>query len=181
MTDWPILSIVTFLPLVGAVLVLLIRGDDSAARRNVFYIALWTTLVTFVLSIFILTGFDPSNPGFQMVERVEWLGPSFGAYALGVDGISVLFVILTTFLMPFCIVASRLTIERSFKEYMLAFLVLETLMIGVFTSLDLVLFYVFFEGGLIPMFLIIGIWGGPRRVYASFKFFLYTLLGSVLM
>jgi NADH-quinone oxidoreductase subunit M len=115
-----------------------------------------------------------------MVERVEWLGGAI-TYQMGVDGISMLFVILTTFLMPLCILASRLSVERNFKEYMIAFLVLETLMIGVFCALDLVLFYVFFEGGLIPMFLIIGIWGGPRRVYASFKFFLYTLLGSVLM
>jgi NADH-quinone oxidoreductase subunit M len=141
---------------------------------------LWTTAVTFVLSLFIWVGFDPADPGFQMVERREWLSGSI-AYHMGVDGISMLFIILTTFLMPLCIVASRLTVNRYFKEYMIAFLALETLMIGVFCALDLVLFYVFFEGGLIPMFLIIGIWGGPRRVYASFKFFLYTLLGSVLM
>ena len=180
MSDWPILSTVTFLPLVGALLVLIIRGDDDAARRNIFHIALWTTIVTFILSIFIWTGFDKSEPGFQMVERAEWLGGRI-TYQMGVDGISMLFVILTTFLMPFCILASKLTVNRYFKEYMIAFLVLETLMIGVFCALDLVLFYVFFEGGLIPMFLIIGVWGGPRRVYASFKFFLYTLLGSVLM
>jgi NADH-quinone oxidoreductase subunit M len=181
MTGWPILSTVTFLPLAGAVLVLLIRGDDAASRRNIFYIALWTTTVTFILSLFIWAKFDPANAGFQMVERVPWLAPDFGVYALGVDGISMLFVILTTSLMPLCILASRLSVTHSFREYMVAFLVLETLMIGVFTSLDLVLFYVFFEGGLIPMFLIIGVWGGPRRVYASFKFFLFTLLGSVLM
>jgi len=181
MNGWPILSTVTFLPLVGALLVMIVRGDQESGRRNIYYIAVWTTVVTFVLSLFIWINFDPSNPGFQMQERVEWLSPNFGAYALGVDGISMLFVILTTFLMPICIVASRLSVRLYFKEYMIAFLVLETLMIGVFTSLDLVLFYVFFEGGLIPMFLIIGIWGGPRRVYASFKFFLYTLLGSVLM
>jgi NADH-quinone oxidoreductase subunit M len=180
MTTWPILSTVTFLPIVGAVLILAIRGDSEAARRNVYYIALWTTLVTFVVSIFIWTGFDKSDPGFQMVETTSWLGGTI-TYRMGVDGISMLFVILTTFLMPFCVVASKLTVKRNFKEYMIAFLVLETLMIGVFCALDLVLFYVFFEGGLIPMFLIIGIWGGPRRVYASFKFFLYTLAGSVLM
>ena len=180
MTDWPILSTVTFLPLVGAVLILVIRGDDDISRRNVFNLALWTTTVTFVLSLFIWINFDPSDHGFQMVERSEWLGGGI-TYHLGVDGISMLFVILTTFLMPLCIIASRLTIERNFKEYMIAFLVMETLMVGVFVSLDLVLFYLFFEGGLIPMFLIIGIWGGARRVYASFKFFLYTLLGSVLM
>ena len=177
---WPILSVVTFLPLIGALLVLVIRGDDAAARRNVYYIAFWTTLVTFLVSLLIWTNFDTANPGFQFVEEAPWLGGAI-SYRMGVDGISMLFVILTTFLMPLCIVASRLTVEKYFKEYMIAFLVLETLMIGVFTALDLVLFYVFFEGGLIPMFLIIGIWGGPRRVYATFKFFLYTLAGSVLM
>src|SRR3990167_7723392 len=180
MSGWPILSTVTFLPTIGALLILVIRGDDEIARRNIYHVALWTTAVTFVLSLFIWVGFDPADPGFQMVERREWLGGSI-AYLMGVDGISMLFIILTTFLMPLCIVASRLTVNRYFKEYMIAFLVLETMMIGVFCALDLVLFYVFFEGGLIPMFLIIGIWGGPRRVYASFKFFLYTLLGSVLM
>ena len=180
MSGWPILSTVTFLPAVGALMILVIRGDDEIARRNVYHVALWTTAVTFVLSLFIWVKFDPSDPGFQMIERADWLSDKI-TYSMGVDGISVLFVILTTFLMPLCIVASRLTVNRYFKEYMIAFLALETLMIGVFCALDLVLFYVFFEGGLIPMFLIIGIWGGPRRVYASFKFFLYTLLGSVLM
>jgi NADH-quinone oxidoreductase subunit M len=180
MIDWPILSTVTFLPTVGALLVLVIRGDDEIARRNVYHVALWTTAVTFVLSLFIWGNFDKSDPGFQMVERAAWLGGRI-SYQMGVDGISMLFVILTTFLLPLCVLSSRLVIKKNFKEYMIAFLVLETLMIGVFCSLDLVLFYVFFEGGLIPMFLIIGIWGGPRRVYASFKFFLYTLTGSVLM
>ena len=180
MSDWPILSTVTFLPLVGAILVLVIRGDDEVSRRNIYHVALWTTAVTFVLSLFIWANFDNTNPGFQMVEQAPWLSGKIG-YKMGVDGISMLFVILTTFLMPICILASRLTVKKYFKEYMVAFLVLETLMIGVFCALDLVLFYVFFEGGLIPMFLIIGIWGGPRRVYASFKFFLYTLAGSVLM
>jgi NADH-quinone oxidoreductase subunit M len=180
MSNWPILSTVTFLPAIGALMILVIRGDDDIARRNIYHVALWTTAVTFVLSLFIWANFDTADPGFQMVERADWLGSTI-SYAMGVDGISMLFVILTAFLMPLCIVASRLTVNRYFKEYMIAFLVLETLMIGVFCALDLVLFYVFFEGGLIPMFLIIGIWGGPRRVYASFKFFLYTLLGSVLM
>ncbi len=180
MSDWPILSTVTFLPLVGALLVLVIRGDDEVSRRNIYHVALWTTAVTFVLSLFIWANFDNANPGFQMVEQAPWLSGKIG-YKMGVDGISMLFVILTTFLMPICIIASKLTVKKHFKEYMVAFLVLETLMIGVFCALDLVLFYVFFEGGLIPMFLIIGIWGGPRRVYASFKFFLYTLAGSVLM
>jgi NADH-quinone oxidoreductase subunit M len=178
--SWPILSTVTFLPTVGALLILLIRGDDAAARRNIYYIAFWTTVVTFVLSLVIWIDFNNADPGFQFVEEAPWLGGKIN-YKMGVDGISMLFVILTTFLMPICIVASKLTVTRNFRAYMIAFLVLETLMTGVFCALDVVLFYVFFEGGLIPMFLIIGIWGGPRRVYASFKFFLYTLLGSVLM
>ena len=180
MNDWPILSTVTFLPLVGALFVLAIRGDDEVARRNIYHVALWTTAITFVLSIVIWTQFDSSISDFQMVEETAWLGDSIN-YRMGVDGISVLFVVLTAFLMPACIIASKRSVKSRFKEYMIAFLILETLMIGVFCALDIVLFYVFFEGGLIPMFLIIGVWGGARRVYASFKFFLYTLLGSVLM
>ncbi|MFP1631395.1 NADH-quinone oxidoreductase subunit M [Zhengella sp. ZM62] len=179
MSDWPILSLVTFLPLVGAFLILLIR-DEGYGRRNIRNVALLTTVFTFIFSLFIWTGFDTTRQGFQMVEEVEWLGGGI-AYRMGVDGISMLFVILTTFLMPLCILASWESVEKRVKEYMIAFLVLETLMIGVFCALDLVLFYVFFEAGLIPMFIIIGVWGGKRRVYASFKFFLYTLLGSVLM
>ncbi len=180
MTDWPILSTVTFLPLVGAFLILLIRDDGEGARRNIRNVALLTTTFTFVLSLFIWGGFDTADPGFQMVEKHQWLDSGI-SYHVGVDGISMLFVILTTFLMPLCILASWVSVQKRVKEYMIAFLILETLMIGVFTALDLVLFYVFFEAGLIPMFLIIGVWGGKRRVYASFKFFLYTLLGSVLM
>lgn len=180
MTDWPILSTVTFLPTVGALLILLVRGDDAASRRNVYWIALWTTIVTFLVSLLIWIDFDNTNAGFQFVERTEWLGGRI-SYSMGVDGISMLFVILTTFLMPICVVASKYSVKKRFAEYMIAFLILETLMIGVFCATDLLLFYVFFEGGLIPMFLIIGIWGGARRVYAAFKFFLYTLLGSVLM
>ncbi|MGE0627417.1 MAG: NADH-quinone oxidoreductase subunit M [Hyphomicrobiaceae bacterium] len=176
----PILSLVTFLPLMGAVLVaLLVGGDDDAGKRNARWIALWTTILTFAVSLLIWINFDKSSAGFQFVEEREWLAPL--RYKMGVDGISMLFVILTTFLMPLCILASWESIQTRVKEYMIAFLVLETMMIGVFTALDLVLFYLFFEAGLIPMFLIIGVWGGPRRVYASFKFFLYTLLGSVLM
>ncbi len=180
MTSWPILSTVTFLPAVGALLLLTIRGDDAASRRNIYWIALWTTIVTFLVSLLIWKDFDNSNAGFQFVEKTGWLGDTIG-YSMGVDGISMLFVILTTFLMPACIIASKFSVQKRFREYMIAFLLLETLMIGVFCATDLVLFYVFFEAGLIPMFLIIGIWGGPRRVYAAFKFFLYTLLGSVLM
>ncbi|MGI6852597.1 NADH-quinone oxidoreductase subunit M [Mesorhizobium sp. 1B3] len=180
MTEWPILSTVTFLPLVGAFLILLIRDEGDSARRNIRNVALLTTVFTFLLSLFIWVGFDNANPGFQMVEKAAWLDSGI-SYHMGVDGISMLFVILTTFLMPLCILASWQSIEKRVKEYMIAFLVLETLMIGVFCALDIVLFYVFFEGVLIPMFIIIGVWGGKRRVYASFKFFLYTLLGSVLM
>lgn len=175
-----LLTLVTFLPLAGAVLILfLLRDDNENSIRNVRYVSLWATIFTFLLSLLVWSNFDPSNPGFQMVEKHSWLGNSIN-YHVGVDGISVLFVLLTTFLMPGCILASW-GVKTRVKEYMIAFLVLETLMIGVFVSLDLLLFYLFFEGGLIPMFLIIGIWGGARRVYASFKFFLYTLLGSVLM
>ncbi|MEX0409184.1 NADH-quinone oxidoreductase subunit M [Aquibium sp. LZ166] len=180
MSEWPILSTVTFLPLVGAFLILLIKDEGQAARRNIRNVALFTTAFTFVLSLFVWAAFDYSNPGFQLVEKMEWLDSGI-SYHMGVDGISMLFVILTTFLMPLCILASWVSVEKRVKEYMIAFLILETLMIGVFTALDIVLFYVFFEAGLIPMFIIIGVWGGKRRVYASFKFFLYTLLGSVLM
>jgi NADH-quinone oxidoreductase subunit M len=180
MTDWPILSTVTFLPLVGAFLILLIRDEGAAARRNIRNVALLTTVFTFVLSLLIWIGFDNNYAGFQFVEKVDWLDSGI-SYHMGVDGISMLFVILTTFLMPLCVLASWESIQSRVKEYMIAFLLLETLMIGVFCALDLVLFYVFFEAGLIPMFIIIGVWGGKRRVYASFKFFLYTLLGSVLM
>jgi NADH-quinone oxidoreductase subunit M len=176
---WPILSIVIFLPLVGAVFIFALSGDDVAVRNNARWAALWTTLLTFFISIFLVTGFDRGIPDFQFVENHYWLGGTI-RYRLGVDGISLPFVILTTALMPISILAS-FRIEHRVKEYMIAFLVLETLMVGTFAALDIVLFYVFFEGGLIPMFLIIGIWGGKRRVYASFKFFLYTLLGSVLM
>jgi NADH-quinone oxidoreductase subunit M len=181
MTTWPILSVTTFLPLLGAVLVyVLARGSDEAAARNARWIALWTTLITFAISLILVQRFDPSSTDFQFVERSPWLAQTI-VYHMGVDGISLPFVILTTGLMPICIIASWKAITLRVREYMMAFLVLETLMVGTFSALDLVLFYLFFEGGLIPMFLIIGVWGGPRRVYASFKFFLYTLLGSVLM
>jgi NADH-quinone oxidoreductase subunit M len=175
-----LLTITTFLPLLGVLLILLMaqpgRAGDMLARQ----ISLFTTTITFIVTLVLWSMFDPSAPGFQFEEKYPWLGGNIN-YHLGVDGISLPFVILTAFLMPLCILASWTSIETRVKEYMVAFLVLETLMIGVFVSLDLVLFYLFFEGGLIPMFLIIGIWGGARRVYASFKFFLYTLLGSVLM
>ena len=178
--DWPILTTVTFLPLVGALFIMLIPMDSEVAKRNVRNLALFTTVLTFLLSLIIWANFDFSTSGFQFVENVSWIG-NFMEYHMGVDGISMLFVILTTFLMPLCILASWKSIQDRVKEYMIAFLILETFMIGVFCALDLMLFYIFFEAGLIPMFLIIGVWGGKRRVYASFKFFLYTLLGSVLM
>ena len=172
----PLLSIVMFLPLVGA---LIIGFLNPEAKGNARWIALWTTIVTFLVSLIVWFNFNSTNGGFQFIEQRDWLGVF--KFKLGVDGISVLFVILTTFLLPLCVLSSWVVIQDRVKEYMIAFLVLETLMIGVFCALDLVLFYVFFEGGLIPMFLIIGIWGGKNRVYATFKFFLYTLLGSVLM
>ncbi len=177
---WPILTTIIVLPLVGALLLVILRGDDEAAKRNARWIALWTTLITLGLSLVLVVRFDPANPGFQFVEHRPWLSDKI-TYYVGVDGLSLPFVILTTFLMPICILASWRSITVRVKEYMIAFLLLETLMAGVFASLDLVLFYLFFEGGMIPMFIIIGVWGGARRVYASFKFFLYTLLGSLLM
>jgi len=174
-----LLSIVTFIPALAAlILAVFLRGNDAAAQKNAKWLALLATSATFILSIFILTGFDPADTGFQFVEEKDWiLGLK---YKMGVDGISVLFVMLTTFLMPITIAACWGVTVRV-KEYMIAFLLLETLMLGVFMALDLVLFYLFFEAGLIPMFLIIGIWGGKDRIYAAFKFFLYTFLGSVLM
>ncbi|MBU0643146.1 MAG: NADH-quinone oxidoreductase subunit M [Alphaproteobacteria bacterium] len=174
-----VLSFVTFLPTVAAlVLALFLRGDDAVAQLNAKRLALFATVITFVISLFILFGFDASDTGFQMVEEAEWIMGM--KYKMGVDGISVLFVMLTTALMPLAI-WSAWDVKLRVKEYMIAFLLLETLMLGVFCALDLMLFYLFFEGGLIPMFLIIGIWGGKNRIYAAFKFFLYTFLGSVLM
>jgi NADH-quinone oxidoreductase subunit M len=180
MFGFGILTGLVVLPLVGAAFILALRGDSAPVQNNARWAALITTLVTFVLSIVAWNRFDIANPGFQLLEQRAWLGETI-LYKLGVDGISMPFILLTTFLMPFCILASWHSIETRVREYMIAFLVLETLMIGVFAALDVVLFYVFFEGGLIPMFLIIGIWGGKRRIYASFKFFLYTLAGSLLM
>ena len=174
-----LLSIVTFIPALAAlILAVFLRGEDEAAQRNAKWVALFATAITFLVSIGIYAGFNPDDTGFQFVEEANWLGGL--KYKMGVDGISVLFVLLTTFLMPLTIL-STWDVKIRVKEYMIAFLVLEGLMIGVFTALDLILFYLFFEAGLIPMFLIIGIWGGANRIYASFKFFLYTFLGSVLM
>jgi len=175
-----ILSVVTFLPLVGAGLILLARllgkGEAAGAAR---WIALITTLATLFVSAVLVAGVDGSSATYQFVERYVWFAGA--EYHMGVDGISVLFVLLTAFLMPLCILASWTTIKERVVDYMIAFLVLETLCIGVFTALDLFLFYIFFEGTLVPMFIIIGVWGGANRIYAAYKFFLYTLLGSVLM
>src|SRR6266849_10230712 len=179
MGGWPILSIITLLPAVGALFIMLAPGDAASAGYRARQIALIVTLIDLVLSFVLWANFDTSTAEFQFVESAAWLGNGIN-YKMGVDGISVLFVVLTALLMPICILASD-AIHARIREYMIAFLLLETLMIGVFCALDLVVFYVFFEGGLIPMFLIIGVWGGPRRVYATFKFFLFTLLGSVLM
>ncbi len=180
MGDWPLLSLIIFLPLVGAAFIFLIRGEPDVIARNARNVALWTALIVFVLTLLLWAGFDNTTAAFQFVEKTPWLDASI-SYHLGVDGISMLFVVLTGLLTPICILASWESIQDRVKEYMIAFLIMETLMMGVFCSLDFVLFYLFFEGGLIPMFLIIGIWGGERRVYATFKFFLYTLLGSVLL
>ena len=180
MFGFGLLSCLTFLPLVGVAFILALRGDDEATWQNARYAALITTLINMLLAFYAWAHFDTASSAFQFVEEKGWFGAGL-VYKLGVDGISFPFVVLTAFLMPFCILASWQAIHVRVKEYLIAFLVLETLMIGVFCSLDVILFYLFFEGGLIPMFLIIGIWGGKRRIYASFKFFLYTLTGSLLM
>ena len=180
MLSWPILSLMLLLPLVGALVIAAIPSHGEAEERNARWISLWVTLVTFALALILTWRFDLKSADFQFEEKHRWLEGAI-VYHLGVDGISLPFVVLTTGLMPICIIASWSAIQSRVKEYMIAILVLETLMVGTFVALDLVVFYLFFEGGLIPMFLIIGVWGGPRRVYASFKFFLYTLLGSVLM
>ena len=182
MTQWPLLSLVTFLPLVGVGFIMSARGDDEVVARNARNIALSTSLIVFAISIGLWLDFDPSNPGFQFVEQTRWIAIGGFAinYHMGIDGISLFFVLLSTLLTVLCVVASWTNIRAQVREYMIAFLVLETMMVGIFCALDFVLFYVFFEGVLVPMFLIIGVWGGPRRVYAAFKFFLYTLLGSVL-
>ncbi len=181
MNDWPILSLVTFLPLVGVLFILAIRGEEKIVARNARYVALWTSLITLVVSLFLWFGFERGTAEFQFVEEREWIPAYNISYHMGVDGISMLFVLLSTILTPICVIASWQAIKARVKEYMIVFLVLETLMVGMFCALDFVLFYMFFEGVLIPMFLIIGVWGGPGRVYAAFKFFLFTLTGSVLL
>ncbi len=182
MSDFPILSVLTFLPLVGALIIVLwVRGDAGVVDGNSRWVALWTSLMNFLVSLLLWTNFDRGSANFQFEEQVAWIPGFHISYHLGIDGISLFFVLLTTLLVPICILASWEAITVRVREYMVAFLFMETMMIGMFSALDLVVFYIFFEGVLIPMFLVIGIWGGPRRVYAAFKFFLYTLLGSVLM
>jgi len=182
-SHWPLLSLVTFVPLIGVAFILLARGDEAVVARNARNIALSTSLIVFALSTVLWIQFDPGTAAFQFVERTTWvrIGGFQINYHMGIDGISLFFVLLSTLLTVLCVVASWQSVHSQIREYMIAFLVLETLMVGMFCALDFILFYVFFEGVLIPMFLIIGMWGGPRRVYAAFKFFLYTLLGSVLM
>ena len=179
MNELPILSILLILPVIG-ILLLTFISSNSESDVNLKQTALWVSFLNFIISLVVLFNFNQLDPNFQFVEKYYWLGDTI-SYQVGVDGISILFVVLTTFLVPICILASYNNIKFSMKEYLIAFLALETFMIGVFISMDLILFYLFFEGGLIPMFLIIGIWGGERRVYSTFKFFLYTLAGSVFM
>ena len=181
MGNLPFLSLVTFLPLLGAAFIIVIRGEPDVVARNARNVALLTSCATFVLSLGIWFNFDPATADFQFQERAVWM-PAFNiAYHMGVDGISMPFILLSTLLIPICILASWTSITVRVKEYMVTFLLMETMLVGTFCALDLFLFYLFFEGVLIPMFLIIGVWGGPRRVYSAFKFFLYTLAGSVLM
>ena len=181
MSSWPILSLVTFLPLVGAFFCLVVSGPKEVVDRNCRSAALITSLATFLISLVLWIQFDATKAGFQFEEKAQWVPALSIGYHMGIDGISLFFVLLATLLTPICVLASWDSVHVRVKEYMIAFLVLETFMVGMFCALDLALFYVFFEGVLIPMFLIIGVWGGKRRVYAAFKFFLYTLLGSVLM
>ncbi len=178
---FPILSLITWLPLVGCAVIMVVRGDEATVASNARWTALWTSLLVFVLSLVLWVQFDQSEPGFQFNESVAWLPEFKVGYRMGVDGVSVLFVLLSTLLTPICILSAWDAIHTRVREFMISFLILETMMVGMFCATDFVLFYVFFEGVLIPMYLIIGIWGGPRRVYSAVKFFLYTLTGSVLM
>ncbi|MDC3314165.1 NADH-quinone oxidoreductase subunit M [Alphaproteobacteria bacterium] len=179
--NWPLLTIITFLPLAGVIFLLMIKGDDEIVANNARGVTLWITGFNFIVSLALLLGFDSNVAGYQFEEFAEWLPNTGINYHMGVDGISMPFVLLSTFLTPLAVLASWRAITHRVREYMIAFLVLETMMIGMFVSLDMLMFYLFFEAVLIPMFLIIGIWGGARRVYAAFKFFLFTLLGSLLM
>ena len=178
--NFPILSVVTFLPLLGSLFILLIKSHPKNENRSIKYVALFTSFVNFLFTLYLWFSFDLSTSEFQFIENKEWMRGYFN-FQFGIDGISILFILLTAFITPLCILSVIKSIKVRIKEFLIAILIMETLMIGVFCSLDLMVFYLFFEGGLIPMFLIIGIWGGPRRVYSAFKFFLFTLLGSVLM
>ncbi len=178
--NFPILSSIIFIPLIGSLFILITKGSPKSIEKNSKYVAIFSCTVNFFLSLFLWYSFDNTTPDFQFVEERNWIG-NFINFKLGIDGISILFILLTTFITPICIFSVIKSVKFKLKEFLIAILVLETLMLGVFCSLDLVIFYIFFEGGLIPMFLIIGIWGGPKRVYSAFKFFLFTLLGSVLM
>ena len=181
MIDVPLLSLVTFTPLAGALFIMMIRGDQHQIAINARSVGLFVSLITFIIALIIWVGFKPNLGAYQFVEEYQWL-PSFNInYRMGVDGISLPFILLNTFLIPICFIASWQSVENKVKEFVVTFLILECFINGLFCSLDMVLFYIFFEGVLIPMFLIIGIWGGDRRIYAAFKFFLYTFLGSVLM
>ena len=177
--NFPILSSLILLPIVGALFLFFTKGKDGN-NLTAKYVALFTTIVNFLISIYLWISFDPSTSAFQFVEERIWI-KDFINYKVGVDGISILFILLTTFITPLCIVSVNNTVKNRLRDFLIAILIMESFMIGVFCALDLVVFYLFFEAGLIPMFLIIGIWGGPKRVYSAFKFFLYTLLGSVLM
>ena len=179
--NWPLLTIITFLPMIGVAFLMMIRGEEALVAQNARNVALWVSSFTLVISLALVLNFDPLAAGYQFEEHAEWLPGTGISYHLGVDGISMPFILLSTLLTPLAILASWKAITHRVREYMIAFLVLETMMIGMFASLDMLMFYLFFEGVLIPMFIIIGVWGGARRVYAAFKFFLYTLLGSVLM
>ena len=178
--NFPILSAIIFIPLIGALFILITKGSQKNVEKNSKYVAIFSSIANFLLSLFLWFSFDVNTSNFQFVEEKIWI-KGFMNFQLGVDGISILFILLTTFIAPICIFSGIQSIKFKIKEFLIAVLVMETMMIGVFCSLDLVIFYLFFEGGLIPMFLIIGIWGGPKRVYSAFKFFLFTLLGSVLM
>ena len=180
MIEWPLISVTIFLPLLGALIIFLIKEEDSTSN-NIKWAAMWTSIGTFILSCLIWLEFDSSIVDYQLTEKYKWFNDFNFFYHVGVDGISLFMVLLSAFLTPFCILASWINIKKRIKEYMMAFLFLETVMLGMFFSIDMLLFYIFFESVLIPMFLLIGVWAGERRIYASVKFFLYTLLGSVLM
>ena len=178
--NFPILSSITFLPLIGAFFIFLTKSDKDEKNSGAINISIFTSFINFFITLFLWYSFDNQTSNFQFIEEISWIS-GFIKFKFGIDGISILFILLTAFIIPICVISCINSVKTRLKEFLIAILILETFMIGVFCSLDLVIFYLFFEAGLIPMFLIIGIWGGPRRVYSAFKFFLFTLLGSVLM